>query len=184
MPEGSEEFKARNPMGQRVRIYKRDVKNCPGCEAVVDKRKAENHSEECRARFVKIFSETEEGRKRLEQADERVARVAKRRKPETEEKGEEKPQKAEDPRKEPMSKEAKDFMVRWAVPEEEKQESSSSSSSSSDSSDEEMENVEVPEPIQEPRSKRRDEEKDPAERPQKKGRLSAMWVPLDLECPS
>ena len=61
MPEGSEEFKARNPMGQRVRIYKRDVRkynptlNCPGCEAVVDKRKAENHSEECRARFAKDF---------------------------------------------------------------------------------------------------------------------------------
>merc|ERR1712026_1200 len=69
--------KKRYPQGQRVRIVKADVKrynptlNCPGCEAIVDKRKAENHSEECRARFVRLFQETEAGRRRLEDADER-----------------------------------------------------------------------------------------------------------------
>ena len=67
MTEGAEKAKERNPQGQRVRIYKRDVHrhdptlHCPRCEAIVDKRKAENHSEECRAWFVKIFKELEEG---------------------------------------------------------------------------------------------------------------------------
>ena len=85
MPEGTEEPKKRYPQGQRVRIVKADVRrynptlNCPGCEAIMDKRKSENHSEECRARFVRLFQETEEGRKRLNEADERRVRVAKKR---------------------------------------------------------------------------------------------------------
>ena len=74
MPEGSD-YKERNPRGQRVRITKADVRlynptiGCPGCAAVADKRKAENHSESCRARFVEIFQKTEDGRKRLEEAN-------------------------------------------------------------------------------------------------------------------
>ena len=85
MPEGTEERKKRYPQGQRVRIVKGDVRrynptlNCPGREAIMDKRKSENHSGECRARFVRLFRETEEGRKRLDEADERRARVAKKR---------------------------------------------------------------------------------------------------------
>merc|ERR1712026_139464 len=76
MPEGSDE-RGRNPRGQRVRIVKADVRDngptieCPGCAAVVDKRKARNHTESCRARLMEIFKQTEMGRRRLEEADQR-----------------------------------------------------------------------------------------------------------------
>ena len=92
MPEGSDE-KERIPRGQRVRITKADVKlhnptiGCPGCSAVVDKRRSENHSESCRARFVEIFKQTEKGRKRLEEADQRIERMDVHRKREKNQKG-------------------------------------------------------------------------------------------------
>ena len=66
------------------------------------------------------------------------------------------------------------------MPEEPDKEEKSSSSSSDSSDDEEMENVEIPEASPLPRFKRRDNEEGAPERPQKKGRLSAMWAPLDL----
>ena len=57
MPAGAEESKT----PRRVYILKPDVKihgatrGCPGCIAVIMKKKAQNHSEACRARFIKIF---------------------------------------------------------------------------------------------------------------------------------
>ena len=87
MPEGSD-YKERNPRGQGVRITKADVRlhnptiGCPGCAAIADKRKAENHSESCRARFVEFFQKTEKGRKRLEEANQRIERVDSRKKKE------------------------------------------------------------------------------------------------------
>ena len=63
--------------------------------------------------IVEIFKKTAEGRKRLEEADQRIERVDKRRKVEKEFKEKEKTSPEE-----PMSEEAKEFLNKWAAPEE------------------------------------------------------------------
>ena len=63
---------------QRVWIMRHDVENrgmtrgCGGCKAAIDGRKGHKHTESCRARFVKEFEQTVEGRKKKRISAEKV----------------------------------------------------------------------------------------------------------------
>ena len=70
-------------------------------------------SPEPSADFAIVEKKTAEGRKRLEEADQKIERVDKRRKVEKEFKEKEKTSPEE-----PMSEEAKEFLNKWATPEE------------------------------------------------------------------
>ena len=71
-----------------------------------------------------------------------------------------------------MSEEAKEFLHRWATPEEPDEKKDESSSSSDSSDNETMEDVDVPYVTPAPRAKRREAE-DQSGRPAKKKRFSA-----------
>ena len=83
-----------------------------------------------------------------------------------------------------MSEEAKEFLNKWAVPEDPAESNSSSSDSSSSSSegsnDEDMEDVESPSVHPAPRGRKRDEEEIQMSRPTKNRRLEHLWKPMDL----
>ena len=72
-----------NFVRRRFRIEKEDVfdhdptQGCPGCRAIIEGAKSVNHSEECRRRLEKIFTEAQDARmarqcERLTREDERI----------------------------------------------------------------------------------------------------------------
>ena len=80
-----------------------------------------------------------------------------------------------------MSEEAKEFLNKWAAPEDPAESNSSSSDSSSSSSeDEEMEDVEGRSAPAAPKGTKRGDEEIPGNRPTKNRRLEDLWRPMDL----
>ena len=125
---------------QRVWIQRPDVinygatKGCDGCRAAIDGVRGRKHTESCRARWVKEFEKTPEGRAKLKLAQKRF-----------EERGDE-----DEPEPNPKSRRTETIPEAHSAerdPEEEETSDSSSSSSSSDSDDEDMEEAPV---LQEP----------------------------------
>ena len=47
------------------------MNGCPGCSAIREGKAAQNHNEECRTRVKEKLAETPEGRRRLEQEDDK-----------------------------------------------------------------------------------------------------------------
>ena len=73
MPEGHQEAVRRvHIRGHHVRAHG-PTRGCDGCMAAMNRRKARNHTEPCRNRFMKIFEATPEGRERIEKVEERKA---------------------------------------------------------------------------------------------------------------